>query len=131
MRQPAPGPQRPRRAAVLVAVVVVIVLLSLAGYRYLDWMGAEYRAADTNQQQVVEALQRAVGRAVRGREGYVVIALGTVLACGVVRIEKVENGIGKIVGHVREIEEEVARRGISEFQGRICLPCGQSERAES
>ncbi len=39
---------RPRRAVVLLAVVVVVVLLSLAGYRYLDWMSAEYRAADSS-----------------------------------------------------------------------------------
>jgi hypothetical protein len=36
-----------RRAVVLLAVLVVIVLLSLAAYRYNDWMSAEYRAADS------------------------------------------------------------------------------------
>jgi hypothetical protein len=36
-----------RRAVVLLAVLVVVVLLSLAAYRYSDWMRAEYRAADS------------------------------------------------------------------------------------
>jgi type II secretory pathway component PulK len=40
--------QQPRRAAVLLAVLVVIVLLSLAAYRYHDWMTAEFRAADSS-----------------------------------------------------------------------------------
>src|SRR5262249_30734749 len=41
-----PGLAR-RRAVVLLAVLIVIVLLSLAAYRYNDWMMAESRAADS------------------------------------------------------------------------------------
>src|SRR5206468_2597388 len=34
-----------RRAVVLLAVLVVIILLSLAAYKFNDWMIAEYKAA--------------------------------------------------------------------------------------
>src|SRR5262249_38787552 len=44
VRRSQPGLQR-RRAAVLLAVLVVVGLLSLAAYRYNDWMSAEARAA--------------------------------------------------------------------------------------
>jgi type II secretory pathway component PulK len=37
-----------RRAVVLVAVLIVIVLLSLAAYKYNDWMIAEARATDSS-----------------------------------------------------------------------------------
>src|SRR5262245_59058244 len=42
------APQRPgsRKAVVLLAVLVVVVLLSLAAYRYSDWMFAEFRGAE-------------------------------------------------------------------------------------
>src|SRR5262245_48945971 len=36
-----------RRAVVLLAVLIVVVLLSLAAYRYNDWMMSEYRAFDS------------------------------------------------------------------------------------
>jgi type II secretory pathway component PulK len=39
--------QAPRRATVLVAVLVVIVVLTLAAYRYGDWMSGEANAADS------------------------------------------------------------------------------------
>src|SRR5262249_13251799 len=35
---------RTRKAVVLLAVLVVVVLLSLAGYKYSDYMLSEYRA---------------------------------------------------------------------------------------
>src|SRR5262245_29462367 len=53
------APQRPskRKAVVLLAVLVVVVLLSLAAYRYSDWMGAEYRGAHAaNNQAQAQAL---------------------------------------------------------------------------
>jgi len=36
-----------RRGVVLLAVLIVIVVLSLAAYKYNDWMASEYRAADS------------------------------------------------------------------------------------
>ena len=37
-----------RRAVVLLAVLVIVVLLSLAAYKYNDYMLSEYRAADSS-----------------------------------------------------------------------------------
>src|SRR5207253_9929897 len=39
---------QPRRAVVLLAVLIVVVLLSLAAYKYSDYMLSEYRAADSS-----------------------------------------------------------------------------------
>jgi hypothetical protein len=39
--------RQPRKAVVLLAVLVVVVLLSLAAYKYSDYMMSEYRATDS------------------------------------------------------------------------------------